>query len=129
MSGTEIDQLASLSLEELRACWKLRWGVTPELRSKTLLMGLIAWRIQAEIHGGLSEQAVRRIRGTSIPRPALPIGTKLAREYRGVVHEVEIVTGGVSYAGHTYRSLTHVAGIITGTHWNGHAFFGLRKRS
>lgn len=129
MSEFEIDQLTSFSLDELRACWKRRWGVPPELRSTTLLRGLIAWRIQAEAHGGLSEDAVRRIRGTSVPRPTLAIGTRLAREYRGVVHEVEIVAGGVSYAGRTYRSLTQVAGVVTGTHWNGHRFFGLRKGS
>lgn len=129
MSGIRIDHLDSLSLDDLRALWKRRWGISPELRSKSLLRGLIAWRIQAEVQGGLSEDARRRIRGTSVPRPTLVTGTRLAREYRGVVHEVEIVAGGVSYAGRTYRSLTQVAGVITGTHWNGHRFFGLRKRS
>jgi hypothetical protein len=35
---------------------------------------------------------------------------------------------GFEYEGEVYRSLTAVAKAITGSHWNGHLFFALRKR-
>jgi hypothetical protein len=34
--------------------------------------------------------------------------------------------GAFSYAGRTYDNLSEVAREITGTHWNGPRFFGLR---
>ena len=34
---------------------------------------------------------------------------------------------GYLYDGKTYRSLTAAAKAITGTHWNGPSFFGVRK--
>ena len=33
----------------------------------------------------------------------------------------------VEYEGKKYKSLTAVAKAITGTHWNGPAFFGIKK--
>lgn len=50
----------------------------------------------------------------------------MTREYRGVLHHVEILEAGVSYAGQPYGSLSEVARLITGTRWNGPKFFGLR---
>ena len=51
----------------------------------------------------------------------------LAREWRGVRHEVEVSDGGFHHQGVTYRSLSEVARAITGTRWNGLRFFGLRQ--
>ncbi len=42
-------------------------------------------------------------------------------------HEVIVLHGGFEYQGVKYRSLTAVAKAITGTHWNGKAFFGIRN--
>jgi hypothetical protein len=49
------------------------------------------------------------------------------REWNGCRYEVIVVPGGIEYAGRKYRSLTAVALAITGTHWNGKAFFGLKS--
>ena len=50
------------------------------------------------------------------------------REWHGVTHEVRVLDRGVLYKRKRYRSLTEVAKLITGAHWNGPQFFGLRSR-
>ena len=53
-------------------------------------------------------------------------GSRLAREWRGVRHDVEVVEEGILYRGKVYSSLSEVARHITGVRWNGPRFFGLR---
>jgi hypothetical protein len=56
----------------------------------------------------------------------LPIaGTVLTRMYRGRQIETKVLPKGFEYEGQVYRSLTAVAKAVTGSHWNGHLFFGL----
>ena len=50
------------------------------------------------------------------------------REWRGATHEVRVLDRGVLYKRKRYRSLTEVAQLITGAHWNGPQFFGLRSK-
>jgi hypothetical protein len=51
----------------------------------------------------------------------------LTREYLGVLHTVVVEEGAYSYAGRTYPNLSQIAEEITGTHWSGPTFFGLRR--
>ena len=56
----------------------------------------------------------------------LPVpGTVLTRKYRGRQIEVKVLSQGFEYDGQGYRSLSAVAKAVTGSHWNGHLFFGL----
>jgi hypothetical protein len=60
--------------------------------------------------------------------PRLPIpGTILTREYRGRTVQVMVLDKGFEYEGEAYRSLTAIAEAVTGSHWNGYLFFGLKK--
>jgi hypothetical protein len=123
----DVRALEALDLAGLRQVWRDRWGLEPKLRSVDLLRRIIAWRIQAGMHGGLSAETRSLLKSRSMPRtPPPPAGTRLTREYRGVLHTVEVSDGGVQYAGRSYGSLSEVAREITGTHWNGPRFFGLR---
>jgi hypothetical protein len=123
----DVRALEALDLEGLRQVWRDRWGLEPKLRSVDLLRRIIAWRIQAGVHGGLSAQTRSRLKSRSMPRTPPPaVGTRLTREYRGVLHTVEVGDGGIQYAGRSFGSLSQVASEITGTHWNGPRFFGLR---
>jgi hypothetical protein len=56
-------------------------------------------------------------------------GTVLVREWRGKPHQATMIDGGVIYQGECYRSLSAVARAITGAHWSGPLFFGLRVRT
>jgi hypothetical protein len=118
-----------MSLVELRGVWAERYGDPPALRSADLLRRMLAWKIQVADNGGLDTELRRALRQREAPAPTLPIGTRAAREWRGVRHEVEFVDGGVRHDGKVYESLSAVAREITGVRWNGPRFFGLRAAS
>ena len=105
--------------------------------SRDLLIRAIAWRLQEEVCGGLSNSARRQLArhaqelrssgSISVSSSAdLKPGTKLIREWQGRVHEVVIVEDGYVWSGKRYRSLSQIARIITGTRWSGPRFFGTR---
>lgn len=62
--------------------------------------------------------------GTNERRIILP-GARLIRDWNGNSHVVDVVDNGFIYAGRRYRSLSKIAGEITGTNWSGPRFFGL----
>jgi hypothetical protein len=116
----EIRLIERMPLSELRALWVSRWGFAPRFRSVDLLRRLIAWRLQTELFGGLDAETKALLRGTSIPRsPGPPPGSRLTREYRGVLHHVDVGEHAFSYRGAHYRSLSAIAREITGSPWNG----------
>jgi hypothetical protein len=124
----EVEQLAFLDLQSLRAAWPARFGPTPKLRSPGLLRRMLAWRLQAEVMGGLDAET-RRLLARKAPLnrgPLLAPGTRVVREWKGERHEAEILAEGVRYNGETYASLSEVARTITGVRWSGPRFFGLR---
>jgi hypothetical protein len=126
----EVRGLERLDLAGLRAEWRRRYGVTPTLRSHDLLRRNLAWRIQADAYGGLSPAVRDALRRKGPIGPALQPGVRLAREWRGVRHEVDVLEGEVMlYQGNRYDSLSSVARAITGVRWNGPRFFGLRPIS
>lgn len=71
---------------------------------------------------------VRRIRGGTlkIDDDRLPTpGTVLTRKFKGVTYSVTVMPVGFELNGEIYKSLSAVAKVITGSHWNGYLFFGL----
>ena len=54
-------------------------------------------------------------------------GAKLVREWGGESHDVLVLEAGFAWRGKTWRSLSVIAQAITGTHWSGPRFFGLKK--
>lgn len=124
-----VRSLETLGLDALRQAWAERWGYAPRLRSPDLMRQLIAWRVQAEHFGGLDEQIEGLLTSRrKLPHVSLPPGTRLRREFRGVLHEVEALEEGYRYGSRTFPHLTAVAEAITGTHWSGPKFFGLRAK-
>ena len=103
-------------------------------------MKRLAYRIQEMAYGGLPGEVrdeMDRIlhaagysdvgRKSCVKKQAGPIpGTLLIREWRGDRYEVSALENGFEYRGRRFRSLSAVAFHITGTKWNGPAFFGLR---
>lgn len=55
-------------------------------------------------------------------------GSQLIKAHGGRNHIVGVEAGGFRYEGELFSSLSAIAKHITGTHWNGLLFFGLRKR-
>lgn len=103
------------------------------------LVRAIAYRMQERAQGGFGPAAGRRLRavaetvemigkrGAFDPGISLKPGARLVREWGGRVHTVTILEDGFDYAGQRHRSLTRIASLITGAHWPGPRFFGIRK--
>ncbi len=102
--------------------------------SKNQLQPKIAYRLQELAIGGLPEESRSKLDSISKGKTAingnkhsdlLP-GTKICREHGGVMHQVEVLRDGFEYGGQKFRSLSAIARKITGTRWNGLAFFKVR---
>jgi hypothetical protein len=145
----QIEALRDMTVAELRDAYQEAFGESTTARHKDYLRKRIAWRLQANEYGGLSERAQRRaeelasesdlrliaprngvgrtVVGSFTPshdrRLPMP-GAVLTREYRGRTIAVTVLENGFLYDGVVYRSLTAVAKAVTGSHWNGHLFFG-----
>ena len=54
-------------------------------------------------------------------------GARIVKEWKGKIYTVIITADGrYEYDGEVYRSLSAVADKITGSHWNGKKFFGVK---
>lgn len=58
---------------------------------------------------------------------AIKPGTWLSRKWHGEVHQVIVLESGFEYRGERYSSLSEIAKRITGSHWSGPRFFGLKS--
>jgi hypothetical protein len=137
----ELKHLQTLSLGGLRAHWQERFGADPPgIRSRDVLLGIFAWRIQADAYGGLDAKTQKRLDtiATAVERngsyePKVPrsiaSGVVLTREWKGMVHKVTVTQEGYQHLGKFYGSLSDIARTITGTRWSGPRFFGLAQKS
>jgi len=132
-------RLSAATIFELRGEWRRLHRMLPPMRlSRDLLMRGITYKLQERLHGGLSWSILRKLerlsldsKGSAAQKPAPPIslkaGTRLVREWRGRTHTVLVQAHGFEWNGRRHRSLTVIAHEITGAHWSGPRFFGLRK--
>jgi Protein of unknown function (DUF2924) len=124
--------LEDMSSSELREQWQRLTGEIAPRVSPKLLRLAVAWELQARALGGLSRSTRQKLdqQGTGKTRTAAAsAGTRLVREWQGKAHVVTIGADKViRWESREYRSLSQVAKAITGTHWSGPAFFGLRKK-
>jgi hypothetical protein len=135
----QLAELPAMSPAQLRAKWRSCWRKpAPDIGPDLLRRG-IAWKLQSRIHGDIPthikrelERAAESLRlGEELlnaKRPSLKPGTRLVRSWRGKVHRVLVLDDGYEYDDRRFSSLTQVASAITGTHWSGPDFFGLKKR-
>ena len=124
-------ELAGLDRSALGERWSSVFGTSPPRHSKSTLLYLaLAWNVQLQAHPHWSKSASMNRRKRSlnaVATPTLATGSRLVREWQGTTHQVAVLDQGFAYAGQTYRSLSAVAKAITGTHWSGPLFFGIRK--
>ncbi|QDU28890.1 hypothetical protein ETAA8_39960 [Anatilimnocola aggregata] len=150
----ELAKLPLLTVGELRNRFIEVFGEPTNSRHKDWLVKRIAWRMQANLEGGLSERALARAKelaneadlrimaprkpgtspGTTTKVVACPVdarlpppGSVIKREYKGQTLLVTVRHEGFEFEGQTFASLTAIAKSVTGQHWNGYVFFGLGK--
>lgn len=135
-----LNDLADMSRAELAATWAEVFKAEAPFRANPeLYRNSIAWALQ-EREGRMSPTLRRRLNqladGLGAKKGKRPInaiagsrlrpGTTIVKEWRGESHVVTVAEKAFVYDGRRYRSLSEIAREITGTRWNGPAFFGLR---
>lgn len=155
----EIEQLRGLAVSGLREKYREVFGEDSRSNHKDYLYRRIAWRLQANAEGDLSERARRRVLEIAndadlrvrAPKNVLgpdahkrttitaingardcrlpKPGTLLTREFKGQVHVVKVLEDGFEYESRQYKSLSKIASEIAGTRWNGFVFFGLDREA
>lgn len=153
----ELAALGRMTVTQLREKHVAVFGEATRSGNKDWLRKRIAWRMQANAHGDLSELARRRAEElandadlrTTAPKakdpdaqvaitttatvsfghdPRLPMpGAILRKAYKGRELVVRVLPRGFEWEGEVYRTLSAAAKAITGTHINGYHFFNLRK--
>jgi hypothetical protein len=154
----QIEELTTMRVPELRQRYAEVFGEATRSNNRDYLVKRIAWRIQANSEGDLSQRARRRAeeladdaelrrraptlpastqrpagavvvpikfdRGATVPMP----GSILVKDYQGRRVVVRVLEKGFEYEGTVYRSLSAIANKVTGSHWSGAAFFGLKGK-
>ena len=137
-----LSRLENADADDLRLLWRNHLGGRfPSHLPRWLLIRLLGYRLQVCVHGDLDPALRRRLRqGTEASVPfrvrsavqtngrVLTPGTLIVREWKGKPERVMVLEDGFAWNGQTWTSLSQVAKAMTGTHWNGHRFFGLQRK-
>jgi len=153
----EIEELRGACIAQIRARYREVFEEEPRSKHREQLLRRLVWRLQAVAEGGLSEAARQRAYGIADetdlrvlpprgfvvnPTPGEPLvgrsrphvdrriplpGAILKREYNGSAITVKVLMDGFEHQGRRYGSLSAIASAVTGTRWNGLAFFGLTR--
>jgi hypothetical protein len=131
-----VADLETMDRAALLAAWSDLFGApAPKGISRTFLRRFIAFEIQTRRKGGLSKKTAAMLtqrKTDAQPKttsPALKPGGRLIREWNGVTHVVDVTEAGFAWKGETWRSLSAIAREITGAHWSGPRFFGLKGKA
>jgi hypothetical protein len=155
--GKEVAALKRMTTGELRARYADVFGETTNANNRAWLVKRIAWRLQVQAEGDLSERARQRaaelandadlrlspptaFADAAAPEHTFtdilplksdhrlpPPGSILTRRYKGEHLQVKVLTDGFEFEGVVFKSLSAVAKQITGQHCNGFHFFRLGK--
>ena len=151
--AAEVQILQKMSVEELRQKWAEVFGQETKQRHRIYLWKRLARKLQedqlpkltpkeeakvAEYRDLIRQLPPERwfpgkrrgrvaVKGSPKDRRTPPIGTVITREYKDHEVAVKVLDDGFEYGGQVFRSLSAIAKEVTGTTWNGPAFFGLRK--
>jgi hypothetical protein len=131
--------LPKFSKIALRELWERLFSMPPPAQLRRhLMIPILAYRLQEQAFGSL--RAASRVRLCQLARafennsgaavssfPSIRPGTRLVRQWGDQVHLVNVEANGYEYQGARYQSLSEIARFITGTHWSGPLFFGIRS--
>ena len=153
-----IEELPKLKVAALQKRYRELFGEESKSSNKQFLFRRIAFRLQANAEGDLSERARRRAaeiaddRDLRVRAPRefvappdfisgaadrtrppkdyrLPApGALLTRRVGERQIVVKVLKDGFEFESRRYRSLSAIAREVTGTRWNGLLFFGLAER-
>jgi hypothetical protein len=135
--AAKVAALPKTPTPELKQMWRELYDGEPPGFSRSYLISRLGYRLQELHFGGLRPATRAKLdaladsldpkaaRQQVVDRPV--VGTQLIREWRGVEQKVTVLAEGFEWEGRRYKSLSAVGRAITGTQWNGWAFFGLKR--
>jgi hypothetical protein len=141
MTGLEqqLTELLTKPPAQLRSLWRDTYRCpAPDIGPDLLRRG-IANRLLERMHGKLPNATKREIdrlrkrvertgKAGHMHAISLKTGTRLVRSWNGKSYHVLVCDDGFEFDDRNYESLSHIARKITGAHWSGPRFFGLKKR-
>ena len=132
----DLAALAMMSPAQLRSEWRRVYRASPPPMTSDLLLRGIAYRLQERVHGGIPPKIVKAIRRLAeqaardaadpVARVQVKPGSRLVRSWNGTTYSVLVTDDGFMLGGRRFASLSHVAKTITGAHWSGPRFFGVK---
>jgi hypothetical protein len=130
------DGLKALDAEKLQAIWTALFRRRRRPQSRDLIIREIAYFLQERSHGGMSvrtqNQLIRLVDGKvqqPVNKYSFNNNSQLMREWNGKKYHVTVLgKNEFRYDGKVYKTLSAIAKDITGAHWSGPLFFGLRKQ-
>ncbi len=134
----EVACLLALDASALKQRWVELFGSEPPpCLGRSFMVRAFAYLLQERALGSLKPSTLRILERVA-DEPAsveskrasvrkVGAGTVLIREWGGVTHRVTVLDNDVVYRGRRYKSLSEVARAITGSHWSGPVFFGLKN--
>lgn len=133
----KIAHIATLAGSDLDRAWQEACGEAAPALSPSLTRRALAHALQEQVHGALPVATRRALEAivskgvSALPAAPVPLkpGTRLLREWNGRMHTVLVTEEGFRFDGKTYGSLSTIAERITGAHWSGPRFFGIRRRT
>ena len=135
--SNNIEGLKGLDTAKFQALWTEIFKGRRRPQSNDIIIGQIAYFLQEQKYGGMSVRAQnqldRLIEGKvqqSINKYTFEHSQHLVREWNGKKYIVAVQgKDEFQYNGKVYKTLSAIAKEITGAHWSGPLFFGLRKQT
>lgn len=135
--AAQLAALPKMPADQLLKMWDQHFPRRPQRVSRNYLEARLAYRLQEITLGGLSREVRAhladcgerhsKIKSGRGPEVRLMPGTTLIREWDRQDYRVTVMADGTyEMSGKRYRSLSAAAKAITGTHWSGPAFFGVK---
>lgn len=134
----QLEALSSSTPAQLRAEWHRIFRKDAPPHSPDLMIRAITWRLQSRTHGDLTRSTRQQLARLAdqldqcdgvqdITAPPLAPGTRLVREWNERMIEVLVLDAEYLFEDRHFTSLSQIARYVTGTHWSGPRFFGLKK--
>ena len=129
--------LKNLGTAELQDLWAAIFKGRRRPQSNDIIISQIAYFLQEQKYGGMSVRAqnqLNRLIEGKVQKPlnkyTLNHSQQLVREWNGKKYHVAVLgKDEFQYNGKVYKTLSAIAKEITGAHWSGPLFFGLRKQA
>ena len=132
------ENLQNLTQKELQTMYYEYFNIeAPIGLTKSFLIKDILWKLEFGKNSDILQKRIdklvseysknKSININKVKQFGVTTGTKFIREFKGEKHEVIAIENGFKYKNKMYKSLSAIANVITGAHWNGKKFFGLRE--